>query len=346
MAMIPDEDLFGEEVLGLFALEAREWINQSNMALQELEQEPPSERKIKLYETIICAITNLGGSAATIELPVLEQLAFSMLPLLQVVRDHGGNISVEQQAALREGLSSLISAIQNLNETKAGAIEGLEHLLKKLADAACLPVPPAQVTQQSASSSPSRHAEESLDSAPSLNILEALRDFQRVRAVARDSNRHMAEAVLKAAGIMDQGNGKTLHIDEATVLKILRHLDEVDEEFLAELRQRLLRIGAVISDLKSPHAEVLMANGRLEALLHEVHELHERARALEAKELMLFFHGLQTFLVLWSKKTIPISIERLKAVELRLNDILPLAQQWAEAGRGERASIEKLVLHY
>ena len=63
MASTPHEDAFLDEVLGLFVLEAQEWINQSNTALLELEHHPASDRKHKLYDIIVCGITNLGGSA-------------------------------------------------------------------------------------------------------------------------------------------------------------------------------------------------------------------------------------------------------------------------------------------
>lgn len=345
MAIIPNEDQFAEEVLGLFTLEAQEWINQSNTALEELEQNPPPDRKVKLYETVIHAMTNLGGAAATIELPMLAQLAFGMLPLLQTVRDHGGNLSTEQQAALQDGLGGLISAVQNLHETKTGAVEDLEPLLQKLADAASLSDSPDQAIQQSASTSSSPCAGEPLASTPRLNILEALHDFQRARVAVRDSNRHTAEAVLKAIGAMDQDtNGKAVHVDKAAVLKVLRQLDAMDEEFLAELRQRWPVVETSLTDLKSSPVEALTSSGRLNALLREIHELHEMARALEAKGLMLFFCGLQTFLTLWLRNVIPISIERVEGVELRLKEVLPLAEQWVEAGREERASIEKLML--
>ena len=78
MASTAHEDAFLDEVLGLFVLEAQEWINQSNTALLELEHHPVSDRKHKLYETIVCGITNLGGSAATVELRDLERLGVQL----------------------------------------------------------------------------------------------------------------------------------------------------------------------------------------------------------------------------------------------------------------------------
>src|SRR5688572_15049238 len=104
MPINPQEDQFLEEVLGLFALEAEEWITQGKAALLELERGPSPDREAKLYDTIICGITNLGGSAATVELPALEKLAFALVPLLQAMGRQKGHTPPEQIAALREGL--------------------------------------------------------------------------------------------------------------------------------------------------------------------------------------------------------------------------------------------------
>src|SRR5579885_3458718 len=127
-----DEDAFLDEVLGLFVLEAQEWISQSNTALLELEHHPASDRKTKLYDTISCGITNLGGSAATVELRDLEKLAFALLPLLQSLRDRSENVSADLLAVLRQGLNTIIATVQSLNDTKTGKIGNLEGLLRQI----------------------------------------------------------------------------------------------------------------------------------------------------------------------------------------------------------------------
>ncbi len=81
------DDEFQKELIALFAQEAQEWLQQIHVALDELQQGPPADRHLKLAHTIKAGLTNLGGSAATINLHEVEQASFSGLPLVEAVED-------------------------------------------------------------------------------------------------------------------------------------------------------------------------------------------------------------------------------------------------------------------
>ena len=71
--------------------------------------------------------------------------------------------------------------------------------------------------------------------------------------------------------------------------------------------------------------------------------LHEAAHALEAKTIMSFFHGLQTFLAVLSRKEVPVHPQRFETIAARLQSMLPLAQEWVDMGRHERAVIQQIL---
>lgn len=344
MSNHPHEDQFLEEVFGLFALEAQEWIAQCKTALLELEHRPSEDWQEKLYETIICGVTNLGGSAATVELPALENLAFALLPLLQVMRERGSRSPVEQLAALREGLDEMTLAVEHLEETKNGTVRGFDSVLKRLADSINLPCAPEPSHQAPPSSSSSQSVVEiPVTSLSPSSLLGALHDLERSRSESMDQTRHVVEAVIKRAKTEHGEERNGSHFDASTILRILEELEARDERFLKELGQRLPTIEGVLSELKAGSSEAWGPNSRTDSVLQEIHLLHEAARELEAKPIMLFFHGLQMFLGVMSRHGVSVLPQRIEAVISRLRTILPMAQEWVEIGRDERASVQKIV---
>ena len=94
-------DDFQKELVDLFVQEAQEWLQNIHVALDELQQSPAPERHAKLIETISAGVTNLGGSAATIDLPDVEQASFKALPLIEAIRGPTENL-------FRSGLSLIV----------------------------------------------------------------------------------------------------------------------------------------------------------------------------------------------------------------------------------------------
>jgi len=333
------DDSFQKEVLKLFALEAHEWLRQIRGALRELEGEPDQREKPKLFDMILRGVTNLGGSAATVELPVIQQLAFGLLPLLQALRSQGTLASVEQFTALRDGLERITAAVCQVAEpppAASGEPPKATADIAKPAPSAAPPVPVAPKSRQ-----PSEPGVAPPPPAPSGTILGALRELQQARARSLEPTRNMVEAVIQKA------QSDPVHRSSPTngtkVLRILQDLDRLDEQFLAEVQRQVPMITEAVSALKSGNASALVSNESLEPILREVQRLHEAARAVNATAIMLLLHGLHTFLTVVAHRRVSLVLQRLEAVESRLGAVIPMAQQWVEVGRIERAAIAKIL---
>jgi len=337
MASTAHEDAFLDEVLGLFVLEAQEWINQSNTALLELEHHPVSDRKHKLYETIVCGITNLGGSAATVELRDLEKLAFGLLPLLHTMQSLNGSTTALQLGVLREGFNGIIAAVLALGDTKIGLVPNLDQILKRVTEVAAQT---AMTSHQAVHAAPT--ASPVPASSPSLGVMDRLAEFQRHHPGTSGLTRHTADAIIRRAK-QDYGERGWRLVDATIMGQIVQELDRSDEEFVNEVRKQLSTITGIFADFTSPHADMLLSNGRVEKLLLEVQALHDSARTFEAKPVMEFFHGLHSFLTIVSQQTVDIPPSRLEAVEARMKRIVPIAEQWVEIGKKERATVQQFV---
>src|SRR5688572_21668514 len=103
MHVNPIEGEFQEEVLRLFAVEALDWLGQTKAALLELEDVPSAERAHTLYEIVLRNLTNLKGSAATVDLPSMGNLAFMLVPLLQDMQKDQDITNSNYYEALEQG---------------------------------------------------------------------------------------------------------------------------------------------------------------------------------------------------------------------------------------------------
>jgi chemotaxis protein histidine kinase CheA len=332
------QDEFKEEVLRLFALEAVEWIKQTKAAVSELEGAPPGERAGVLYEVILRSLTNLKGSAATVELPSIGNLAFMLVPLLQnMQRDQQLNTG-DYYAALHQGLDALSSVTQilALAETKGLVMEDLETVTRRQADALQNAVAKARAGQGSLSEAPKPEPH----SIEALKILEAL--LRLKRGPSLDSKtRNLAEFVLrKLHGSPD--------IDSATILRVsvmctVQELEQLDERFLEETRQRSSTISTTLAALTTDPLDTARLQETIQEVLRDIALLYERARTVDAREVLRFLHGLEIFLLIILYKGVEIPPQRFEAVASRVGTLIPLAEDWVEAGRTERLEIEKVV---
>ncbi|HKW86539.1 MAG TPA: Hpt domain-containing protein [Nitrospiraceae bacterium] len=322
-----NDDQFQKEVLELFTLEAHEWLGQIKAALRELEIDSDPGLRPKLLDIIHRGITNLGGSAATVDLPAIQQLTFGLLPLLDTLRSQGLRGSAKQLAALRDGLERLTRAVQQVANRTQTATGQPTETTKEIAEPLSLP-----------SSEPSTPP--SISPQPP-TILEALRELQQVRARSLEPTRNLVELVIRRAeGDSAQGRDS---INGQTVQRILRELDGLDEEFLSEVQRMMPVISKVMSDLKAGDSTASMPDGNLEPVLRQVQSLHEAARAVNAAAIMRFLHGLHTFLTVIAHRGTSLVSQRLEAVTSRIGAVVPMAQQWVEVGRVERAAIGKVL---
>src|SRR5437660_1325298 len=130
MAMDASEDQFQEEVLKLFAEEGLEWVSQIRASLQELESGQAGDKAPKHYDLILRSLTNLMGSAATVDLSALQKLCLALIPLLQAMQSNKVVAAPEHFATIRQGLALLASAVQVLEmaESKTVVVANLEGI--------------------------------------------------------------------------------------------------------------------------------------------------------------------------------------------------------------------------
>ena len=106
-------DEFQKELVDLFVQEAHEWLQNIHVALDELQQGPPPERHAALIGTLTAGVTNLGGSAATINLPDVEQASFAALPFIEAIKDPTKSFSVQHFLSLCKQLGQIHTALTN-----------------------------------------------------------------------------------------------------------------------------------------------------------------------------------------------------------------------------------------
>jgi chemotaxis protein histidine kinase CheA len=104
-------DDFQKELVDLFVQEAHEWLQNIHVALDELQQGPAPERHAKLIGTIFAGVTNLGGSAATINLPDIERASFEAIPFIEALQDPQKTLSVQDFLSLCKQLGQIHTAL-------------------------------------------------------------------------------------------------------------------------------------------------------------------------------------------------------------------------------------------
>jgi chemotaxis protein histidine kinase CheA len=104
-------DDFQKELVDLFVQEAHEWLQNIHVALDELQQSPAPERHAKLIATIFAGVTNLGGSAATINLPDVEHASFEAIPFIEALQDPQKVLSVQDFLSLCKQLGQIHTAL-------------------------------------------------------------------------------------------------------------------------------------------------------------------------------------------------------------------------------------------
>ncbi|MEW6544982.1 MAG: Hpt domain-containing protein [Nitrospirota bacterium] len=309
------DDPFLDEVLQLFAAEARDWLGQIREALQALEGNPGGAQS--LSETIRRGLTNLAGSAATVELAGLEQLALALVRLSSVLPGlesgtGGGPVSV-----LREGLGAIENSVQQIEARTAPAVD-FEPLMRRIAEAGQgkPPAPPAARPE------------------PGSALHAALLDLQRSQIQAPEPGRDVLGEVLEALG---EG------VTQETVLQRLRELDGRDREFLTEAEFRLPRIQRELSSRRPGQAEGSGQSQAGDGLLSEVVELRDKALEARSEPVALFLDGLHGFLSIAKEYRAAIAPQRYDSVGSRLAALLQKVRQWAEQGQAEREAIEKFL---
>src|SRR5207249_10438161 len=162
-----------------YGLGSNERLGQITAALRELESKSNSRVRPKLLEIVHRGITNLGGSAATVDLSAIQQLTFGLMPLLDALRSQRVPGPAEQFTALRNGLERIKGAVQQVTEpTQTAAGQSTK--------------PTGQLTEPP-SQPPSKPSAAPPVSPQPATILKAPRELQQARTQALEPTRNRVE---------------------------------------------------------------------------------------------------------------------------------------------------------
>ncbi len=329
------DQTFRNEIVGLFALEAREWLAQIQTAIQKLSAGGEGALRSKLYSFILNGISNLARSASTVQLFDIEAMASNLLPILRDVGSARPDAIAESLRSLQAGLDRIAAAVHRLAESGASGEEDREAVGETQAAHPAVyhnASPPRPMAQ-----APVPMPERMVMSMP---LLTALRELQQARARSVQPARDVLEAVIQRA---EQESADQEHIDVGTIERILHDLDRLDEEFLRELRERVPAMTAAIRRLREEGSPDFVTASQLDPILAHVEALYASAKTVQASTITMFLQGLKAFLSVNAYRKVSTLPQRLAAVEERLNALIPMAEQWVTLGRLERAAIEEIL---
>ncbi len=327
---------FRNEIVGLFALEAREWLAQIQMALKKLGAGAEGPIRSKLYEFILNGITNLAKSASTVQMAEIEAMASNLLPILRDVGGVGVESMTDTIRPLQVGLDRIATDVHRLAEGRPDVEREVDTLEwpKSISKE-----PPSDSEAEATAAALSLHMPGRV--ASSLPLLSALRELQQARARSLQPARDVLEAVIHRA---EQETGEQPNqISVETIERILHELDRLDEEFLREVHERVPAMTGVLALLREQSTPDFVTASQLDPVLAHVEALHDFAKTIHAATITMLLQGLKAFLTVTAYQKLATLPQRLEAVEERLRALVPMAEQWVMLGRLERTSIEEIL---
>ena len=305
----PDD--FQKELLDLFIQEAHEGLQNIHVALDELQQGPAPDRHAKLIKTISVGVMNLGGSAATINLPDVEQASFAAIPFIEALDDPLKVFSVQDFLSLCQQLGQIHTALTratgiSFEDDESGvAIEAVD-----------------------ASLSPGE-------------FLQALQDLQKKQSSSIASGRNLIRSLIEQ--MEGQVQAGVDRIDATVVQGYLAGVSEAEESFLKLIDERVPEIFKKMSALKVDEGEASSSMMALEASIQDVARLRTEAQQVNAGSAMMFFTGLHSLLTVVAERRVLLGDTRVESVKARLHMMGGAIRQWVEHGRVQRAAIDQLL---
>jgi len=308
---VETEDAFQKELVELFVQEAQEWLQQIHVALDELQQSPPSERHRALAQTIKVGVTNLGGSAATLKLSDVERASFSALPLVEAVQDPSARISTDDFIALCKQLGHIHGALTRAT----GVTFEAEDVPASSED------PPTMI--------------------PTKEFLTLLRGLKDEGITSNAFHRNLVQTMLaQAEGLMERG---VEQCNMSSIHEFLERSAEGEQGFLDVVRQELPHLTAIIQTLKASGDALSTPSSDLQNAVERVAQLWSAAQQVNASHAMLFFMGLHSFLTIVTQHRVVVGATRYNAIQARLDQSLVGIEKWADNGRMERMAIQRVL---
>ena len=303
-------DDFQKELVDLFVQEAHEWLQNIHVALDELQQGPAPERHAKLIGTISAGVMNLGGSAATINLPDVADASFETIPFIEALEDSQKALSVQDFLSLCKQLGQIHTAL-----TRATGISFEDDGNGAAAEAVNVSLSPWE-------------------------FLQALQGIQgkQSSSIASGHN-HICNLIEQMEGQVQAGVER---IDATVIQGYLARVSEAEESFLKVIDERVPEIFKKMSALKIDGGETSSRMTALEGSLQDVARLRIEAQQVNAGFAMMFFTGLHSLLTVVAQRRVLLAATRVESVKARLHVMGGAIRQWVEHGRTQRAAIDQL----
>lgn len=305
---IPDDSQ--KELVDLFVQEAHEWLQNIHVALDELQQSPAPERHAKLIGTISAGVTNLGGSAATLNLSDVERASFDAIPFVEALHDPHKEFSVQDFLSLCKQLGQIHSAL-----TRATGISFEEDANSAAAEAVGAILSPREFMQS----------------------LQGLLHKQPPNAAL---GRNLIRSLIDQ--MESQVQAGVERIDTKVIQEYLARVSEAEEAFIKIIDERVPEIFKKMNALKVDGGEVSLRMKVLESSLQDVADLRTEAQQVNAGTAMMFFTGLHSLLTVVVQRRVGLAATRVESVTARLNVMGGAIRQWVEHGRTQRAAINQL----
>jgi chemotaxis protein histidine kinase CheA len=303
-------DDFQKELVDLFVQEAHEWLQNIHVALDELQQGPAPERHAKLIGTISAGVMNLGGSAATINLPDVAHVSFETIPLIEALEDSQKALSVQDFLSLCKQLGQIHTAL-----TRATGISFEDDGNGAAAEAVNVSLSPWK-------------------------FLQALQGIQEKQSSSIASGRnHICSLIEQMEGQVQAGVER---IDATVIQGYLARVSEAEESFLKVIDERVPEIFKKMSALKIDGGETSSRMTALQGSLQDVARLRIEAQQVNAGFAMMFFTGLHSLLTVVAQRRVLLAATRVESVKARLHVMGGAIRQWVEHGRAQRAAIDQL----
>jgi len=307
---------FEREVVGLFALEAHEWLAQIHSVVKRLGEGANGPAKPKLYGIMLQGLTNLARSAATVHLTSIEEMALKLLPTLHDVGRQDPRAMVAALSALQSGLQRISAAVR--------VAEGR-------------PDEPSEIFEAEAPAFKAEPPVASMRLTSGTSLLTALRDLQHVRSRSEQPARDVLDAVIFRA----EQEGADISVDG--IRRILDELDRMDERFVEEVSRRIPVVSRILAELQAAGTTDVVTSSQLAPIIEHVEALHDASEAVQAGMITMFLQGLRAFLMVAVYRKNTTLAQRLKAVDSRIQALVPMAEQWVSIGRVERAAIAEIL---
>jgi hypothetical protein len=304
-------DDFQKELVDLFVQEAHEWLQNIHVALDELQQGPAPDQHAKLIAIILGGVTNLGGSAATINLPDVKQASFAAIPFIEALRDPQKAFSVQDFFSLCKQLGQIHTALTRatglcFEDNGSGATAEVVHAI----------LSPGE-------------------------FLHALQELLVKQAPGIVGGRNLIDSLIKQ--MEGQIHAGVERFDATVIQGYLARVSDAEESFLKTIDERLPEISKKMSALKIEGSEVSSRMTTLEASLQDVAHLRAEAQQVNAGSAMMFFTGLHSLLTVVMQRRVLLAASRVESVKTRLHVMGDAIRQWVEHGRAQRAAITQLL---